>query len=391
MGQSIRPILIVLCAIVLSGCVSPSNFDVGAKSIRTLNVSTATQKVVNFVTTRCNDPLNAGAPGSAEELYRKRCWDAAHGNAEILRLGYGMADSGTVKCGTAVISVVPKDAPTDATTAIGQPFTTECAGFEPLRRAIAATPCRCALIFVHGYYTTFGYGLRRAAQLALDVDYPGVVILFSFAAGGRYNDYVNDIEASEAATPALHQLLATLSRSDELGPPNIDVVGHSLGNQALLRAIDTGEAPTLRYVVTAAPDVDAAYFVRLIGQAAPHTKRLTVYTAKYDVALAASNTAHGNWPRAGQGLSPTVVQAIPKAELVNATDHASDPYAHSYFAESKSVLDDVKLALQGFDGAHRPPLICEPSGLATVCRIPCADDDNCGPTFFQRLIHWLFD
>lgn len=376
---------------MLSACVSNGTFDGGAKSIRTLNIAAPTAKTVNFVTTRCTDAFDAGTPGSLEELYRKRCWDAAKGDPEMLRLGYGMADSETVKCGTAVVSVVPSSAPTEATTAIAQPAPTECAGFETLRRAVAATPCHCALVFVHGFYTTFGYGLRRSAQLALDVDYPGVVILFSFAAGGRFNDYVNDVEAAELATPALHQLLVTLSRPDALGIPNIDVVAHSLGNKVTLRAIDASNAPTLRYVVSAAPDVDEVSFLRLVSRAAPHVKRLTIYTAKYDVALAASNTAHADWPRAGQGLPSTVVQTIPQTELVNATAHASDPYAHSYFAESKSVLDDIKLALQGVDGTHRPPLVCEPSGLATVCRIPCADGDSCGPTLFQRIIHWLFD
>jgi esterase/lipase superfamily enzyme len=384
--------LAVFCALALTGCVTPT-FDGGAKSIRTLNVATATPETVNFVTTRCDDSLNAPvAPGSAEELYRKRCWGQSQNDAELLRLGYGMADSGSVKCGTATISVLPKQAPTDQTTTIDQPAAAPCAGFEPLRRAIAATPCHCALIFVHGFYTTFGYGLRRTAQLALDVNYPGVVILFSFAAGGRFNDYVNDQEASEAATPALHQLLSALSRTDSAGVPNIDVVGHSLGNKVLLRAIDAPDAPALRYVITAAPDVDAAAFVRLVSEAAPHTKRLTIYTAKYDVALAASDSAHTHWPRAGQGLDPSVVQAVPQAELVNATAHASaDPYAHSYFAESKTVLDDLKLALQGIDGMHRPPLVCERSGLATVCRIPCTEGESCGPTFFQRIAHWLFD
>ena len=385
--------LAVLCALALAGCLAPSNFDGGAATIRALNATPAelaTPKTVYFVTTRCDDQPTAGAPGTAEELFRKRCWEASLGNEELHRLGYGMADGGSIHCGTAVVSVAALSAPSDATTTIQTPINAACGNFDPLRQAIAATPCRCALIFVHGYNTTFGYGLRRTAQLSLDLSYPGVPILFSFAAGGRLGDYVNDTEAAELAAPALHQLMIALSRNDGSGAPAIDVVAHSMGGRLTLRAIDEGDAPSLRFVVMAAPDVDPAAFLRLAEKAAPHTQRLTVYTAKYDVAMAASNSAHAGWNRTGEGLPPGVTQSIAHAEIIDATARATDPYAHSYFAESKVVLDDIKLALQGQGAAQRQPLVCNPSGAAIACTIPCPPGASCGPTLYQRFVHWLF-
>ena len=87
----------VLCALTLAGCVSSGNFDTGAATIRVLNAPAVDPaKAVYFVTTRCSDDPAAGAPGTAHELFRKRCWEASLNNEEMHRLGFGMAESGHV-------------------------------------------------------------------------------------------------------------------------------------------------------------------------------------------------------------------------------------------------------------------------------------------------------
>jgi esterase/lipase superfamily enzyme len=218
-----------------------------------------------------------------------------------------------------------------------------------------------------------------------------VPILFSFAAGGRFGDYVNDTEAAELSAPALHQLLLALSRGDSGAAPQIDVIAQSMGSRIALRAIDEGEAPTIRYVVLAASDIDPATFLRLAQRAAPHVRRLTVYTAKYDVAMSASASVHANRPRTGEGLGPAVASDIPHAEIIDATARASDPYSHSYFAESKVVVDDLKAALSGKPATERRPLQCTSEGAAVACIIPCPQNASCGPTLYQRFVHWLLD
>ena len=397
MGNSIRIVLAVLGALFATACVAPKDFDDGA-TIRAMNATPAdlaTPKSVYFVTTRCNDDSVAGAPGSAQELFRKRCWEASLNNAEMHRLGFGMDDSARVFCGTATVSVAALGAPEKAATAASTPVSAECAnGFADLRQAILATPCRCALIFLHGYNTTFGYGLKRTAQLALDLSYQGLPILFSFGAGGRFGDYVNDTEAAELAAPALHQLLIALSRSDGGPAPQIDVIAHSMGGRIALRAIVEGEAPTLRYVVLAAPDIDPASFLHLAAKAVPHARRLTVYTAKYDVAMSASAAYHDQRPRVGEGLVPTAAQNLPGAEIIDASNRASDPYAHSYFAESKVVLDDIKADLSGTPAPERKPLLCNSAAgpsFAVACRMPCPPGMDCDPSLYARTVHWLLD
>ena len=74
--------------------------------------------------------------------------------------------------------------------------------------------------------------------------------------------------------------------------------------------------------------------------------------------MSASAVAHDERPRVGEGLNASVAQDIPHAEIIDATARATDPYAHSYFAESKVVLDDIKAALQGKSASERAPLRC---------------------------------
>ena len=393
MGKSIKIAAALAGALLLAACSTMRDFDDGA-TIRALNASAAelaTPKTVHFATTRCNHRPAVETPGTPEDLFAKRCWDAAMQDRDMIRLGFGMAEDAHVYCGTASVAVAPASAGEKAATTVATPVSSECGeGFDALRRAVLATPCRCAMIFVHGFNTTFAFGLKRTAQLALDLGYEGVPILFSFAASGRFDDYINDIEAAELSARALHRLLAALTQDDAGRKPSIDVIAHSMGGRVVLRAIGEGEAPSLRYVVLAAPDVDPAYFLQLAAKAAPHARRMTVYTAKYDVAMSTSKAAHDGRARLGEGLNASVATNLPRTDIIDATAHATDPYAHSYFAESKLVIDDIRAAFQGKPAAERQPLVCDDTTPVVACKIPCREGADCGPTWYARFMHWLF-
>ena len=383
-------------ALLLSGCVTPKDFDTGG-AIRAVQASPselATPKTVYYVTTRCHVAPGSGEPGSEAQLLSQRCWDAAKDNGEMLRLGHGMAESGTISCGSTTVAVMPPDADKAALTTVATPVSLACGDtFASLKQLIQNTPCRCAVIVVTGFNTTFAFGLKRTAQLALDLRYPGVPILFSFAAGGRFNDYVNDTEAAELAAPALRALLLALAQSGPDGKPEIDIIAHSMGTRLALRAISEGAAPALRYVVLAAPDVDTALFLQLARNAAPRTRRMTVYTSKFDIAMSASAATHNGNTRAGEGLSASVAANLTRTEIIDATARASDPYAHSYFAESKVMVEDIRAALSGTPATERSRLICDASRPPSVvaCTMPCPEGAKCGPSFYARVVHWLLD
>lgn len=392
MGKSIKIAAALMGALLLAACSTPRDFDDGAM-IRALNANPAelaTPKTVHFATTRCNHRPASAEPGTPKELLAKRCWDVALADQDMIRLGFGMAEDTTVYCGTASVAVTPDGAGEKAETTVTTPVFAECgADFRELRRAILATPCHCAMIFVHGFNTTFAFGLKRTAQLALDLSHEGVPILYSFAAAGRFDDYINDVEAAELSARALHRLLTALARDEAGNKPEIDVIAHSMGVRLALRAIGEGEPPDLRYVVLAAPDIDPAYFLRLAEKAAPRARRITVYTAKYDVAMSTSKAAHGGRPRLGEGLNPSAAQNLPRTEIIDATAHATDPYAHSYFAESKLVIDDIRAALRGTPAPQRKPLVCQATAVV-ACKIPCPEGADCSPTWYARFMRWLF-
>ena len=396
MTKSFCLALVALTALLLTACVTPIDFDTGGaiRAVQTSAADLATPKKVYFATTRCQDAPNTGAPGSKSELFSQRCWDAVKNNEEMLRLGFGMSENGEVVCGSTTVAVMPPDADKSAKTTVDTPASFACNDdFSALRKLVLATPCRCALVIVTGYNTTFAFGIKRTAQMALDLSYPGVPILFSFAAGGRFGDYVNDTEASELAAPMLHRLLLGLSHVDGAEAPAIDLIAHSMGTRLTLRAINEGDAPALRYVVLAAPDIDPAAFLRLAQKATMRTQRMTVYTSKFDIAMSASASTHNGRGRVGEGMNPTAASDLTRTEIIDATDRAVDPYAHSYFAESKVMVEDIRAALAGTPAKERNRLICNQSGSESVvaCKMPCPEGAKCGPSFYARAVHWLLD
>ena len=67
-------------------------------------------------------------------------------------------------------------------------------------------PKKDALVFVHGYNTTFKDALFRAAQLAYDLKFDGPVFVYSWPSGGAVTSYVYDLEFSAAGAALLPQV-----------------------------------------------------------------------------------------------------------------------------------------------------------------------------------------
>ncbi len=390
---AIRFLATIAIATLLSACVTPKDFDTGGsiRAVKATVAELAAPQTVYFATTRCHDKVDAGPPESADEMYAKRCWDAALKQNEMVRLTFGLSEGAGITCGTVGVNVEPLSAEPEAETKIDQaPLSHDCTNdFTMLRKAVVATPCRCALIFVHGYNTTFAFAAKRMAQLQADLKYEGQPILFSFGAAGRLEDYINDTEAGELAAPALNQLMTALANAGA----TIDVIAHSMGVRIALRAMSDTNAPKLRYVILAAPDVDPAAFLRLTEKTLPHTQRLTIYTSKFDIAMSASAAYHNGRSRVGEGMTAKIADKLSGAEIIDATQRATGPYAHSYFAESKVMIEDIRGVLAGRAAQERKPLICNTAGAKSVvaCTMPCPEGAKCGPNWYARFVHWLLD
>lgn len=203
-----------------------------------------------------------------------------------------------------------------------------------------------AFVFVHGYNVTFDQAAKRAAQIAYDMDYSGVPILYSWPSKGSAIGYVADTAVVRLSGRRLASFLDELvARS---GATTIHIVAHSMGNRALTdaleiialrRGLDERSKPLFDQILFAAPDVDAGLFVNMIKTIRPIARRLTLYTSDKDWALESSRRLHGNAPRAGQG--GTSMLADGNVDSIDMSELGEDMLAHSYFAADRSALADM--------------------------------------------------
>lgn len=212
---------------------------------------------------------------------------------------------------------------------------------------------REALVFVHGYNVGFPAAVRQAAQIAYDLNFTGVVALYSWASKGAVHDYVADGAAAARAVPHFQDFLrALLTRT---GVRRTHVVAHSMGNRVLtagLAGLDTTALPAgsgrLGHVVFAAPDVDSDVFRQRLPAASSQAETCTLYVSDRDRALAAARGL-ADFPRAGQAGRSVIV--APGLDTVDVTALGADLLGHSYVGHHTSVLADLHGLIRH---GHRP-------------------------------------
>ncbi|HEX3555066.1 MAG TPA: alpha/beta hydrolase, partial [Thermoanaerobaculia bacterium] len=109
-----------------------------------------------------------------------------------------------------------------------------------LRQTVSRAARPEALVFVHGYNLTFEDAARRTAQLANDLDLPGVPILYSWPSEGRAHCYTVDELNVEWSLPHFEELLRLVLA--ESGARTVHVVAEGMGNRALARALGALDA-----------------------------------------------------------------------------------------------------------------------------------------------------
>ena len=93
-----------------------------------------------------------------------------------------------------------------------------------------------ALVFVHGYNVSFEAAIKRTAQISHDLEFEGTPICYSWASHGSLADYTRDMANADATVVTLHNFLVELV--EKTGNTTIHLVAHSMGNRALLQALD---------------------------------------------------------------------------------------------------------------------------------------------------------
>lgn len=213
-----------------------------------------------------------------------------------------------------------------------------------------------ALVFVHGFNTSFDCALYRTAQIAYDLGFDGVPFVYSWPSGGNVASYTYDHGSVEQAEPMLAEFLDMVIQKS--GAKSISLIAHSMGNELLLRVLERlrpkiPPGVVISQVILAAPDVDRDKFNIIAREITDFAKGVTLYAASNDRALGYSQRFWGGVPRAGD-VPKDGPLIIPGVDTIDVTAVSTDALGlnHSGYAENPALLDDVK-ALVEF--GVRPP------------------------------------
>ncbi|MEP5728181.1 MAG: alpha/beta fold hydrolase [Sulfitobacter sp.] len=229
--------------------------------------------------------------------------------------------------------------------------------FDSMQNDVRASGAKDAFVFVHGYNVSFDAAAKRTAQLAHDMNFRGLPILYSWPSKGATVGYIPDTAVVRSSGRRLtHFLEDVVAKS---GATTIHLIGHSMGNRALTDALELMAlrkapltAPIFEQVIFAAPDVDKELFAQMMPTIRPIAKRLTLYASDQDWALEASRKLHGDQPRAGQGGDVALLND--HIDTIDMSDLGNDMLAHSYVAnEQSAILDIIMLFWRNLDPANR--------------------------------------
>jgi esterase/lipase superfamily enzyme len=213
-----------------------------------------------------------------------------------------------------------------------------------------------AVVFVHGYNTSFDYALFRTAQMAYDLKFDGAAFLYSWPSGGGVISYNYDRESSEQAEPYLRQFIDMVIK--DTGAKSVSLIAHSMGNMPLLRVLQAlgpslPPGVTLNQIILAAPDVDRNLFENLAANIKRYGRGVTLYCSSNDRAMAVARRVAGGIPRAGDVPidGPLVLDGI---DTIDVSQTSTDYLAlnHSSYAEKSALLNDIGRLLQT---GERPP------------------------------------
>ncbi len=203
------------------------------------------------------------------------------------------------------------------------------------------------LIFIHGFSNQFDESVRRAGQIAYDLDFPGIAMTYSWPSQGSFSvsNYEKDEIFSNKSIPYLKKFLLDVIKN----APNqkINIIAHSMGNRVLVNAIadieNQSEGTVFNQVILAAPDVNAKIFKEdILPKMQGKAKKITLYASSEDKALMVSRILH-NQSRLGEsGKYLTVINGI---DTIDSTGIDPSTMGHSYFSSTKTMLDDIKILM----------------------------------------------
>jgi esterase/lipase superfamily enzyme len=226
-----------------------------------------------------------------------------------------------------------------------------------IRDRIARAERKDAFVFVHGFNVAFEDAVYRTAQFAYDLQVPIAPILYSWPSAATLSPigYSTDAESNRWTERHLRWFLEdVLART---GAERVHLVAHSMGNKALVNALDMmGPSTTRKFgqIILTAPDIDADQFVQLAAAIRRSGERATLYASANDIALSASKRLQGGYRRAGDASGGVVV--VPGIDTIDVSVLKTDFLGHSPQGNGSVISDIFLLLTQGLGPGSRPGL-----------------------------------
>ncbi len=211
-----------------------------------------------------------------------------------------------------------------------------------------------ALVFIHGYNTSFDAAVYRATQIVHDSGYAGAPVLFTWASAGRALDYVYDSNSATVARDGLEHSLRLLAKS---GVKRIDIIAHSMGTWLAMEALrqlaitnDGDLNGKLGDVILASPDIDIDVFPSQMKRYGIPKKPFLLLLSRDDRALRVSGLIAGNRPRVG-GFDDDAALAQLGVTVADLTDvQSGNRLNHAKFADNPLLIQMLGEQLRADSG-----------------------------------------
>jgi esterase/lipase superfamily enzyme len=213
------------------------------------------------------------------------------------------------------------------------------------------------LLFTHGFNVKFEEAVMRAGQIAYDLKYQGLTIVFSWPAGpedGLAATFLNKTYEKnfQSAQTSQTEAVTFLRWLSALKIP-IHLAVHSMGHQVITPALDKlsaeAQSPFIDELILNAPDLSVDDFQKFAPSLRKVAKRVTVYCSFNDNAIAASETYNSN-RRLGACATADGIDVINVSEVDAPTLGLG--LGHGYYS-SRPIITDVYQLLMGLEAEKR--------------------------------------